>query len=180
MRSRGTDTVRYRRPRRRSSSINLPFFVSSWTRGCVMSLVDVYYTSWQGWPPRELVRPQRLKVSRGSRGVRTRIFKMVTTIIFVWEEWVTNGCYIHGADIGYCETLLYTDSEFRWELPDLLVECMWIYNDHPTCFESACFKFYVVFSIGKTGSLYPYVALLLFKASFIVEAASSMDKQFVS
>lgn len=25
----------------------------------------------------------------------------------------SEGCYIHGADIGYCETALYDDSEFR-------------------------------------------------------------------
>ena len=53
----------------------------------------------------------------GYNHVRSRILKLATTaavvVIVSLEERFANGCYIHGSEIGYCEPLLYTDSEFR-------------------------------------------------------------------
>lgn len=55
---------------------------------------------------------QKLYASRLSQRIHRALGAFVCAAVSGVVK-VTDGCYIHGADIGYCESTLYTDSEYR-------------------------------------------------------------------
>lgn len=77
----------------------------------------------QGQQPSAICRRQRQsactyttrqsRLPTRARCRRSVALAAVAIVLVCTSRWFANGCYIHGADIGYCEPTLYDDSEYR-------------------------------------------------------------------